>query len=103
MNELIGILIGHLYFFIMFKYPQDFGGTAFLRTPQILYVCLYLLCLFLSHFVCSDISIFRIESAACMDSVKRQRIEGQPTVITIERHMHGDVEMHSVANETDDI
>ncbi len=37
-NELIGILVGHLYFFLMFKYPQDFGGTAFLRTPAILYV-----------------------------------------------------------------
>ncbi|VBB28649.1 unnamed protein product [Acanthocheilonema viteae] len=37
MNELIGILIGHAYYFLMFKYPQDFGGRAFLRTPQILY------------------------------------------------------------------
>ncbi|OZC12537.1 putative derlin-1 [Onchocerca flexuosa] len=37
MNELIGILVGHAYYFLMFKYPQDFGGRAFLRTPQILY------------------------------------------------------------------
>ena len=36
MNELIGILVGHLYYFLMFKYPQDFGGRAFLSTPQIL-------------------------------------------------------------------
>ncbi|XP_071512769.1 derlin-1 [Panulirus ornatus] len=33
----IGILVGHLYFFLMFKYPQDFGGATLLRTPQILY------------------------------------------------------------------
>ncbi|VDN49620.1 unnamed protein product [Gongylonema pulchrum] len=36
MNELIGILVGHTYYFLMFKYPQDFGGRQFLRTPQIL-------------------------------------------------------------------
>lgn len=35
--ELAGILIGHLYFFMVFKYPQDFGGPALLRTPQFLY------------------------------------------------------------------
>jgi len=35
--ELIGILIGHLYFFLMFKYPQDFGGPSLLKTPQIFY------------------------------------------------------------------
>ena len=35
--ELIGILIGHLYFFLMFKYPQDFGGASLLKTPQIFY------------------------------------------------------------------
>lgn len=35
--ELIGILIGHLYFFLMFKYPQDFGGPALLSTPEFLY------------------------------------------------------------------
>lgn len=37
MNELIGILVGHMYFFLMFKYPQDFGGAALLSTPQFLY------------------------------------------------------------------
>jgi derlin-1 len=35
--ELIGILIGHMYFFLMFKYPQDFGGPSLLATPQFLY------------------------------------------------------------------
>ena len=35
MSELMGILVGHLYFFLMFKYPQDFGGRSFLSTPQV--------------------------------------------------------------------
>lgn len=35
--ELIGILVGHLYFFLMFKYPLDFGGARLLNTPQFLY------------------------------------------------------------------
>jgi len=35
--ELVGILIGHMYFFLMFKYPQDFGGPSLLSTPGILY------------------------------------------------------------------
>ena len=35
--ELCGILIGHMYFFLMFKYPQDFGGPSLLSTPDILY------------------------------------------------------------------
>ena len=35
--QLCGILIGHMYFFLMFKYPQDFGGPALLSTPDILY------------------------------------------------------------------
>ncbi|XP_044263855.1 derlin-1 [Tribolium madens] len=34
-QELIGILIGHLYFFLMFKYPQELGGPALLQTPSI--------------------------------------------------------------------
>ncbi|KAL3860205.1 hypothetical protein ACJMK2_010361 [Sinanodonta woodiana] len=37
LSELIGIIVGHLYFFLMFKYPQDFGGVRLLNTPQILY------------------------------------------------------------------
>lgn len=36
-NELIGNLVGHLYFFLMFKYPMDLGGRNFLSTPQFLY------------------------------------------------------------------
>ncbi|XP_061110555.1 derlin-1 [Conger conger] len=36
-SELIGNLVGHLYFFLMFKYPMDLGGRAFLSTPQFLY------------------------------------------------------------------
>uniref|UniRef100_UPI00358EBC48 derlin-1 n=1 Tax=Myxine glutinosa TaxID=7769 RepID=UPI00358EBC48 len=37
MNELVGIFVGHLYFFLMFKYPQDFNGRCFLSTPSFLY------------------------------------------------------------------
>uniref|UniRef100_UPI00193A1AA1 derlin-1-like n=1 Tax=Styela clava TaxID=7725 RepID=UPI00193A1AA1 len=37
MSELLGIFVGHLYFFLKFKYPQDFGGRALLETPQFLY------------------------------------------------------------------
>ncbi|GLH14233.1 hypothetical protein R5R35_003348 [Gryllus longicercus] len=35
--ELVGIMIGHLYFFLMFKYPQELGGPSLLQTPSILY------------------------------------------------------------------
>ncbi|KAI8790762.1 derlin-1 [Biomphalaria glabrata] len=37
MMELFGIVVGHLYFFLMFKYPQDFGGAQLLSVPNILY------------------------------------------------------------------
>lgn len=37
MSELLGIFVGHLYFFLKFKYPQDFGGRSLLETPQFLY------------------------------------------------------------------
>lgn len=36
MLELVGILVGHLYFFFKFKYPQEFGGPDLLSTPKIL-------------------------------------------------------------------
>ena len=35
--EIMGIFVGHLYFFLMFKYPQDFGGRRFLTTPAFFY------------------------------------------------------------------
>ena len=35
-SHLVGILAGHLYFFVMYKYPQDFGGQVLISTPQIL-------------------------------------------------------------------
>ncbi|KAM7420307.1 hypothetical protein PAMA_014832 [Pampus argenteus] len=36
-DELVGNLVGHLYFFLMFKYPVDLGGRSFLTTPEFLY------------------------------------------------------------------
>jgi len=36
--QLCGIVVGHLYFFLVFKYPQDFGGARLLQTPNFLYV-----------------------------------------------------------------
>lgn len=36
LEELVGILVGHLYFFLKFKYPQEFGGPNLLSTPAIL-------------------------------------------------------------------
>jgi len=36
--QLCGIIVGHLYFFLVFKYPQDFGGPRLLQTPNFLYV-----------------------------------------------------------------
>jgi len=35
-HELIGILIGHLYFFLKYQYPQQYGGQALISTPQFL-------------------------------------------------------------------
>ncbi|OWA51512.1 Derlin-1 [Hypsibius exemplaris] len=32
--DLVGILVGHLYYFLAFKYPQDFGGPTLLKTPD---------------------------------------------------------------------
>jgi len=37
LGELIGIAVGHLYFFLMFKYPQEANGTRLISTPSILY------------------------------------------------------------------
>jgi Derlin-1 len=32
--SLFGILIGHLYFFLKFTYPQELNGADFLQTPS---------------------------------------------------------------------
>ncbi|XP_055296109.1 derlin-1 isoform X2 [Sitodiplosis mosellana] len=33
MYSLVGILVGHLYFFLKIKYPQELGGPSYLNTP----------------------------------------------------------------------
>jgi derlin-1 len=38
LQELVGIIVGHTYFFLMFKYPQEMGGPQLIQTPQILLV-----------------------------------------------------------------
>lgn len=35
--ELLGIVVGHLYFFLMFKYPQELNGPQLISTPEIFY------------------------------------------------------------------
>lgn len=35
--QLLGIVVGHLYFFLVFKYPTDFNGPTLLKTPNFLY------------------------------------------------------------------
>lgn len=34
--SLVGILVGHLYYFLKIKYPQELGGPAYLNTPAII-------------------------------------------------------------------
>ncbi|EDW87304.1 derlin-1 [Drosophila yakuba] len=34
--SLVGIFVGHVYYFFKFQYSQDLGGTALLETPQFL-------------------------------------------------------------------
>lgn len=41
-SSLIGIFIGHFYYFLKFQYPQELGGNAFLETPFILWEFSYL-------------------------------------------------------------
>ena len=41
---LLGIVIGHLYFFLTMKYPQEFGGRTLISTPQFLYECSVCVC-----------------------------------------------------------
>lgn len=35
--ELTGIIIGHIYYFFTFQYPQEYGGQMVLKTPDFLY------------------------------------------------------------------
>lgn len=34
--EIIGILVGHLYYFLKFKYPEELRGPSLLQTPAFL-------------------------------------------------------------------
>ncbi|KAH9395278.1 Derlin 1 [Tyrophagus putrescentiae] len=36
-NEILGIIVGHLYFYVKYKYPQDNGGAQLINTPNFLY------------------------------------------------------------------
>jgi len=36
-DEVIGIVVGHLYYFVFFKYPEEYGGTPLISTPSFLY------------------------------------------------------------------
>ena len=36
LSEIVGIIVGHMYYFAVFQYPQEHGGTALLRTPKFL-------------------------------------------------------------------
>lgn len=35
--EIIGIIVGHLYYFLMFIYPDEYGGERYLETPSLFY------------------------------------------------------------------
>lgn len=35
--ELLGIVVGHIYFFLMYKYPQELAGPRLISTPEIFY------------------------------------------------------------------
>lgn len=34
--SLVGILVGHLYYFLKIKYPQELGGPSYLETPSLM-------------------------------------------------------------------
>ena len=36
MSELVGIFVGHIYYFFKFRYAQDFGGPDLMETPQVI-------------------------------------------------------------------
>jgi len=33
-NELLGILVGHTYYFLAYQYSQDYNGSVLIQTPQ---------------------------------------------------------------------
>lgn len=35
-QEIIGIIVGHIFFFFKFQYPQEYGGALLFDTPQFL-------------------------------------------------------------------
>ena len=66
-----------MYFFLAFKYPQDFGGMSLLNTPSFMSVTF---CPFNSHlsfltssFPFSGTSYFRVEEEVCRASELRLR------------------------------
>ena len=64
--QLCGIIVGHLYFFLVFKYPQDFGGAQLLKTPSFLSVDLVGIAgvTRMSHLVIATFPMKQRESAA---------------------------------------
>lgn len=36
-NELVGIIVGHAYYFMAFQYALDYGGSVLIKTPEFLY------------------------------------------------------------------
>lgn len=51
LQELVGIVVGHLYFFLMFKYPQEMGGPQLIQTPQILLVLMTLILQAITNYI----------------------------------------------------
>jgi len=37
MQGLCGIFVGHIYYFLKYRYTADFGGTSYLETPQFMH------------------------------------------------------------------
>ena len=44
MIELLGIFVGHVYYFFKFRYAQDFGGPDLLRTPMVSIINIFFEC-----------------------------------------------------------
>lgn len=36
LSEIVGIVVGHMYYFAVFQYPQEHGGSALIQTPKFL-------------------------------------------------------------------